>query len=308
MKKLILASAIAAITASTVATAADLYTNDGVTVSVDGNYEVQIIQDIGENESGEVEFDDLQLDVGVNYKLGNGMVAFGNLGLDWAGEADGIFDGGTDGIIENDDDIIDTAYVGLKVGGLSTSLGRQYWGSDDFGVEKSFEMDGGNAFPATGGSDTVKFAYAAGNYGATLSHDIEEDDESATDLLLTAKLGRVELGAVYQDYKSVPGADSVETYGIMASADIGKANVGIDYSDNDTDSYTNVAVGFPIMPKTKMAVGATYADLEGQEDIVQYYGNVTRSLNSNVSVFAEIGDNDVDASDLGYMAGMKIAF
>lgn len=300
MKKLILASAIAAITASTVATAADLYTNDGVTVSVDGNYEVQIIQDIGENESGEVEFDDLQLDFGVNYKLDNGMVAFGNLGLDWAGEADDT--------LVNGDDIIDTAYVGLKVGGLSTSLGQQYWGSDDFGVEKSFEMDGGNAFPETGGTDTVKFAYAAANYGVTLSHDLEEDDESATDLLITTKLGAVDLGVVYQDYKDVPGADSVETYGIMASTDIGRANVGIDYSDNDTDSYTNVAVGFPIMPKTKMAVGATYADLEGQENITQYYGNVTRNLNSNVSVFAEIGDNDVDASDLGYMAGMKIAF
>jgi predicted porin len=300
MKKLILASAIAAITASTVATAADVYTQDDLTVSIDGNYEVQIIQEIGENESGEVSFDDLEVDFGVNYKLGNGMVAFGNIGLDYAAEADDS--------VGDDEDSIDTAYVGLKVGGLSTSVGRQYWASDDFGVEKSYEFDGGDAFPETGGSDTVKFEYAASNYSATLAHDFEEDDESATELFISTKLGSVDLGAVYQDYKSVPGADSVETYGIMASADIGKANVGIDYSDNDTDSYTNVAVGFPIMPKTQLSVGATYVAVEGTADVVQYYGNVKRNLNSNVSVFAEIGDNDKDASDLGYLAGMKIAF
>lgn len=298
MKKLILTSVIAGLTASSVASAATIYEQDDLTLKLEGDYQIQAYQPIGPDEDLDIDYDDLELTFGANYKLNNGMEAFGTVVLDFKDQGDG-----------SDDEVVDEAYVGLKNGSFSTSIGRQYWGSDDFGVEKAVEMDGGNAFPETGGTDTIKFGYQNTRFSAVLSHDLEEnDDDSATDLLLTTKLGRADLGLVYQDYKETASADSIQTTGIMASFDLGKTNVGLDYSTNDDADFTNAVVEFPIMSKTTGAVGATLESPDGSDDIVHWYANATHAYNDNVSVFAEIGDNDEDGSDFGYLTGMRVQF
>lgn len=298
MKKLILVTVIAGLTASSAASAATVYEKDGLTLDLKGDYQVQAYQPVGTDEDLGIDYDDLELKFGASYELENGMSAFGQLDLDWKDQGDG-----------NDDDVVDEAYVGLKAGAFSTSLGRQYWGSDDFGVEKAIEMDGGNAFPTTGGNDTIKFKYDAGQYAATLSHDLEENnDESATDLLLTTKLGPAALGLVYQDYKANGSADSIQTTGVMASFDLGVSNVGLDYSTNDDADFINAAVDFPLTPQTKGAVGVTSESPDSGDDVLHWYANATHQLNSKVSVFAEIGDNDVDNTDMGYLAGMNVTF
>lgn len=298
MKRLILASVIAGLTASGVASAATIFEKDGLKLDLDGNYQIQAYQPVGTDEELGIDYDDLELGFVASYALENGMSAFGKLGFDWKDQGDGSTD--------ND---VEEAYIGLKSGAFSSSLGRQYWGSDSFGVEKSVEMDGGNAFPATGGNDTVKFSYDAGQFAATLSHDLEEsDDESATDLLLTTKLGPAALGLVYQDYKANGSADSIQTTGVMASFDVGAVNVGVDYSTNDNGDFTNAAVGFPLAPQTDGAVGVTLESPDGGDDILHWYANAGYDLNSKVRVFAEIGDNDADGTDVGYLAGMNIKF
>ena len=300
MKKLILATAIAGLIASSVATAATVYEKDDLALTVNGDYQVQIYQEIGDDEDYNVDYDDLELKFGAKYTLSNGMTAFGQLDLDWKDQGDG-----------SDDDIVDEAYVGLKMGGFTTSLGRQYWGSDDFGVEKAYEMNGGTAFDyaSTGGNDTIKFGYESARFNATLSHEFQESgDEEATDLMLTTKLGRANVGLAYQEYQPVAGADTVDTTGIMASFDIGRTNVGIDYSTNDYADYTNAAVSFPIRGRTTGAIGATLVSPDVGDDATQWYLNATHKLHNNVSVFAEIGDNDVDNTDIGYLTGMQVTF
>lgn len=298
MKKLILATAIAGLTASSVATAATVYEKDELSIDVNGDYQVQIIQNIGDDQDADVEYDDLELKIGAKYNLSNGITAFGQLDLDWNNQGDG-----------SDDDVVDEAYVGLAKGAFSTSIGRQYWGSDSFGVEKAYELDGGNAFPATGGNDTIKFAYDSARFGGVLSHDLaENNDDKATDLLLTTKVGPAEVGVAYQSYEEAGSDDALETTGIMASFDIGRSNVGIDYSTNDDADYTNIAASFPIRGKTTGAIGATFVDPDAGEDATQWYLNATHKLHNNVSLFAEIGDNDVDNTDLGYVTGMQVTF
>lgn len=298
MKKLLLVSAIAAI--STTASAYDLVEKDGFTLGVSGEYEIIMRQQIGTNQDLLMHYDDLALDFGANYVINNRISAFANLGFDWNGQGDGTAA----------TDEIDSAYVGLKVGGLTTTVGNQTWATDDFGNDKDIKFSGGTAFGTTSGKDTIKFAYGMGNYGLTLSHDMEEaTDESSTDLLVTTKVGRVDLGVAYQDYKASSTAASVDTVGLMASTDIGKANVALDYSSNDASNNTNASVGFPVTSKVGAAVGATYVDGKmGAADVTTWYTNATYSLNSNVSVYAEIGDNDAANSDLGYLAGMKVKF
>ncbi|PWQ92808.1 porin [Leucothrix pacifica] len=296
-----LATAIAGLTASSVATAANVYEKDDLTLSVEGDYQVQIYQAIGDDADHDVDYDDLELKFGAKYNLGNGMTAFGQLDLDWNGQGDGLSEDG--------DEIIDEAYVGLSKGAFTTSLGRQYWGSDNFGVEKAYEMNGGTAFGTTGGNDTLKLGYEGARFGATLSHEFQDSgDEEATDLMLTTKFGPAEVGIAYQTLQAQAGAERLETSGIMASFDVGPTNVGFDYSTNDDADYTNAAVSFPIRGKTTGAVGATLIDEDGQDDVTQWYLNATHKLHSNVNLFAEIGDNDVDNTDLGYLAGMQVKF
>lgn len=298
MKKLILTTVIAGLTASTAASAATIYEKDDLTLELGGDYQIQAYQPIGADQDLDLDYDDLELKFGANYTISNKISAFGQLDLDWKNQGDG-----------SDDDIVDEAYIGLKTGSFTTSLGRQYWGSDNFGVDKAIEMDGGNAFPTTGGSDTIKFGFDVGRLNATLSHDLEEsDDESATDLMLTTKIGIAEVGLAYQEYQESASADSIETTGVMASLDLGKTNFGIDYSTNDNGDFTNAALAFPVMHKTTGAVGATLESPDGSDDIVHWYANATHNLHKNVSVFAEIGDNDVDNTDLGYLAGMRVKF
>ena len=306
MKKLILATAIAALTATTAASAATMYEKDGMTLDLQGDLQIQALQGVGADQDVDVDYDDLELELGAKYSLGNGMTAFGHLGLDWKDQADGT-----------DDSIVGEAYLGLQAGPFKASLGRQYWGSDDFGVEKAIELGGENAFPDTGGAETVKLSYNASRFGVTLSHDLEDDgvdengdpdDASATDLMLTTKLGRAEVGVVYQDYQENSATDSIDTLGVMASFNVGRANVGVDYSTNDDASFTNAALGFPIRGAASGSIGATLEDQDGADEIVHWYANATKNLHKNVSVFAEIGDNDADNTDLGYVAGMQIKF
>jgi len=298
MKKLILATAMAGLTASTATSAATLYEKDDLTLEVQGDYQIQLYQPVGDDQDLDVDYDDLELKFGAKYNLNNGMTAFGQLDLDWKNQGDG-----------SDDEIVNNAYVGLGIGSFTTSLGRQTWGSDDFGIEKAIEMNGGTAFSETSGNDTVKFAYDAARFGAVLSHDLEvgDTDESVTDLLLTTKFGPAKIGVAYQDYKADAATAAVDTTGIMASFGVGRANVGLDYSTNDNGDFINAAAGFSV-GKTEAAIGVTQEKPDGADDILHWYANGTRQLHKNVSVFAEIGDNDVDNTDLGYLAGMRVKF
>ena len=296
MKKLVLASAIAAIALSGTATATEVFKKDALSVNVTGEFEIQLGQAIGDDEDIEVFYDELELGLGAEYVINNNTTAFGNVVLNWNEQAE----------TGNTDETLDQAYVGLKTGNISTSIGRQYFGSDDFGIEKSYSLDGLDAFVAELGSETVKVAYAAGNYSAVLSHDVEEEDGEVTDLFTTAKVGGFDLGVAYQK------AESVDTYGLSASTNVGKANIGVDYSTVDAAGFdvalTNVAVGFPVLPKTEAAVGAIYVDVDGADDVTQWYANTTYKLNDNVSVFGEVNDNDINNTDLGFLTGMKVLF
>ncbi|RVU84099.1 porin [Leucothrix sargassi] len=300
MKKLILATAIATITASGAASAANIYEKDDLTVRLNGDFQVQLLDPVGEGNDTDLDYDDLELSIGADYKLNDRITAFGNLTLDYKNQVND----------EGDDNVVDQAYIGLKVGGVRGSIGRQYWASDDFGVEKAIELDGGTAFNTTGGDDTLRFDADMGRYSASLSYDFdgEGDDASVVDVAVSTNIGRAKVGLNYQDYSGGLGEADDETYGVLASVDVGRANVGIDYSQNETAEYTNVSVGFPVARKTSAAVGMTFEAPEGgNNDINHWYANATHKLNSNVSVFAEIGDND-DAEDLGALAGMRVQF
>ena len=299
MTKHILASAVAAVLFSGAASAATFYEKDDLKMDLKGDLQIQLFQKPGADQDMIVDYDDLELKFGASYDLGNDMAAFGKLELDWKNQGDG-----------SDDDIVDDAYVGMKFGAMSASIGRQYWGSDDFAVEKAIEMNGGNAFPSTGGNDTLKFTFDNEMFGAVFAYDLEEEegDDSAIDLTLMTKLAMIDLGVAYQSYEPGADADSIDTFGVMASADAGPANLAIDFTSNDDLDAINFAASVPFMDTLEGAAGITQLSPDEGDEVMHWYANVTKTMHKNVSVFAEIGNSDEDDSDMGFLAGMRVKF
>lgn len=298
MTKHILASAVTAVLFSGAASAATFYEKDDLKMDLKGDLQIQLFQQPGEDQDLMVDYDDLELKFGATYDLGNDMAAFGKLELDWKNQGDG-----------SDDDIVDDAYLGMKFGAMSASIGRQYWGSDDFAAEKAIEMDGGTAFADTAGADTIKFTYDDELFGAVLSYDLEEEegDASAIDLTLMAKLAMVDLGVAYQSYE-VGDADSIDTIGVLASADAGPVNLAFDFTSNDDLDAINFAASVPFMDTLEGAAGITQLSPDEGDEVMYWYANLAKAVHKNVSVFAEIGNSDEDDSDMGFLAGMRVKF
>lgn len=325
MKKLLLAAAVAVASGS--ANAATIYENGGFEYKVNGDLQVQLRQKSGDDKNPDIEFDDLELKNYVSYQLNDDMTAFGRVdfGFKDAANDDGDDDGAS----------LEEAYVGLAFGGTSISFGKQNTAGDEFGIEEAIEThtdeDRFDAVGATDGDDVIRIDSDLGNVYLVASYELESDGNSSengeyVDLFASTEFGGLELAAAYQEWNDVDfqsgGSDeTVDTWGVSAAYDFGIATLAADYSESDSnfdasehnaDQY-NLAAVFAAAETTDIAIGMTetsYDDLVGDEDVTEWYANVTYAFpaHKNVTVFAEIADTDEENADVGYLAGMRIKF
>ncbi|MGM0952964.1 MAG: porin [Pseudomonadota bacterium] len=321
MKKLLLAVAVSSVAAGS-ANAATIYEKDGFTYKLNGDLQIQMRQSIGEDERAEVEYDDLELKNYVSYELGNGLTGFGRVDFGFKDAAEGKQDGSS----------LEEAYVGMKYGVASFSFGKQNFAGDEFGVEEAYEVatidedrfDG----IATSGDDTVRVDVELDNVYIAASHEMDaaDDDGEFYDLFVGTEIVGLELAGAYQQFNPIDLDDSVGTYGISAAYDFGFMSLAADYSvsdwsddngwvEEDTTQY-NVAAVFGVASTTDVAVGMGNkdSDVDGYEDITEWYANVTYKFPEakNVSVFAEVADSDEEVDgedvDMGFLAGLRVKF
>lgn len=307
------------------ANAITIYEDDGTKVNLDGDLQVQLRRDIGVNEDPYFDYDDLEVAFSGTHDLQYNLSAFGMLKMDWKKDVHG--DGGSP---------VDEAYAGLKYEGLdsvklSGHAGRLDWGSDDFQVEQAYEIEGPFIFPDNGGDESVRFDINGGIINAALSGDIEEKADNATnpnndsvaEAYVYSKYKGLNIGILAQTYKKNEDADSVKTYGARLTYNFEYFDVGMDYSTRDgngqdykdIDHSTNFVVKAPV-PKvegTEVASGYGIKSPDEGDDVNTWYANITHKFDSNVSTFAEVGDNDVKNSegketDIGYLAGLRFQF
>ncbi len=308
MKKLLLAVAVSAAASS--ASAVTVYEGNGFTYKLNGDLQVQLRKEIGEDEHADIEFDDLELKNYVSYDLGNDMKAFGRVDFGFKDAAEDKQDGSK----------LEEAYLGLAFGNTSVSFGKQNFASDEFGIEEAYELKTVNEDRfdgmSTDGDDTIRMDIELENVYLVASYEMDaegEDSENGEyfDLFASTNLGDLTLAAAYQNAKEAIGADSYDTWGVSASYDAGFATFAADYSSTDdiADLY-NIAVSFPVASTTSMAIGMVNEDFDAGDDITEWYANVTYKFptQKNVSLFAEIADSDEDGADMGYLAGMRVKF
>lgn len=318
MKKLILATAIAAITANS-AFAATIYEDNGITFKVKGDWQVQLRDNASKSKDAEVEFDDLEIKNSIAYDLGNDLTAYGQLDFGFKNAAEDKQSG----------DDLEEAYLGMKAHNMSFQVGKMDNAADDFGVEKAIEEALGkdifDEFGSIDGDDVIRFDADFDSARVAISHELEADGEDSsnnesTEIYVEGGFDAVTLGAAFQTVKASTTSPSEDIWGVSAKFDAGFAKFGLDYgvsdqgtSNNDV-AMTNLVATFKATETTEVSVGYMEHDYDAANmDEEAIYGNVTYKFpaQKNVSVFAEITHRDDDAGtdyDLDLLAGMRIKF
>jgi len=311
MKKLILVSAIAALSSATVQ-AVTLYDAKGFSYQLKGDFQLQLRKDPGSDQSLEVEFDDLELQNRIEYVLDDNLRAFGQLDVGYKYAAEN----------EQDGSHLEEAYVGLDFGTVRVAVGKMDFASDEFGVEQAYEnKQKEDRFDKQGtdGDDVIRVDAKLGKFDLVASYEFEAEGDDQTsdngkyfDLFVSTEVAGFEVGAAYQSSSAI--ANPGDTWGLSAVFDAGVAKLGADYSSsnlkgNDADQINLVAV-MPIDSTTKVAVGLARIDEDTKDTVIEWYANVTYKLpaQKNVSFFAEIADTDENNVSIGYLAGMRLQF
>lgn len=316
MKKAILAAAVSVAAGS--ASAATIYEGNGLTYKLNGDLQVQFRQDVGDDQHADIEFDDLELKNYVSYDLGNNMKAFGRVDFGFKDAAEDKQNGSD----------LEEAYVGLDFGTTAVRFGKMDFATEEFGVEKAYELvSDEDQFDALGddGDDVIRVDVELDHVFFAVSYELEAENEDSQngeylDLFIEGELGAVTLAAAYKDFEEENNGESVDVWGLSATFDAGFAEFAADYTTSDSDDDTsannadqyNIAASFKAADTTKIAIGMvdTDYDVAAEEDFTEWYANVTYKFpaQKNVSLFAEIADTDQDDSDMGYLAGMRVKF
>jgi len=322
MKKLILASAIAALAANS-ATAATIYDDKGLTFKVKGDWQLQLRDNASKTKDTEVEFDDLEIKNSITYDLGNDLSAFGEVHFGFKDEAEG----------KDPDEVehLEEAFMGMKAHNVSVLFGKTNNAADDFGVEKMIEEAKGlgkDIFDEIGrveGNDLIRLDAEFDMARIAISHELESEGEGSadgqsTEIFVEGGFDAVTLAAAYQVNEENAADDTQDVWGVSATFDAGFATFGAEYGESDSDDadekaeFTNLVATFKASKTTKISIGHAELDYDdaGEADISQTYANVTYKFpaQKNVRLFAEISDVDEDGKDLDMdiLAGMRIKF
>lgn len=317
MKKLILASAIAAIAANS-ASAATIYEGKGLTFKMKGDWQIQLRDDYKKSTDMDVEFDDLEIKNTVIYDLNDNLKAFGQLDFGFKDAAEGKQKG----------DKLEEAYIGLQFDNIKVLAGKTGLAGDEFGVEGAYETTlEEDMFDAvsSSGDDLIRVEAEFDAVNVVFSHEFKaegnsSEDGEATDIFVSTDFNAVTLAAAYQTFRDAGSDNDVNTWGISAEYDAGFVKVGADYSSSEEDGsnsesdVTNLVASFKAAKTTKVKVGYVKLDAsDDADDADTFYANVTYKFpaQKNVSLFAEVSKTDFDNGadvDTDILAGMRIKF
>jgi predicted porin len=295
--------------------AATILKKDNLTFKIGGDWQIQLRQDIGVEQDLDVEYDDLEIKTSLSYDLGNGLAAFGGLDFGFKNAADK----------SNDDEPphLEEAYVGFKMNDVRFLVGKTDSAGDEFGIAGTIETvvadDAFDAFGATGGDDLLKVtAQIAEMVTVVAAYEIEAESESSdangtfADIFVGMDIDALALGIAYQTIEEAGSDEDTGIWGLQAAFDAGFAEFAVDYSvADDIGSVSNFFVALPVNIVT---LGAGFVmvdpDDDDADDVTGWYANAVYKFPAakNVSVFAEIGDSDVEDVDMGYLVGARIKF
>lgn len=313
MKKTLLALAVPALLAAGSASAADVYNQDGVIVSIGGAAEVQLFDGYEKDKDADIRLDDGELNFGTLVAVNDQLNAIGFFDFE----------------VEDGDVKSDELYAGLVTTDAgSISFGRLYLIADDAGIGEDYELGGESfGFAETKSDRGIKYTYDNGQYYAGLSHSLDANDAgSITDGRIGARFEGVDVRAYLYDASDF---NSEDVFGYNLEAVYGQDNWSVAGSFGNVETE-EAASGDTKKDVDAWAVSATYTmnattfaggfnyydDTTADAQWSTIYLNATQQLHNNVKAYAEIGFSDVDATkaiedsveDFGYVVGLEVSF
>lgn len=294
MKKTILASAILLAGA---ANAAEIYNNEGTSVSLNGSFRGVIAIEDKDN----VEFEDAgsRFDIAATKELEDGVKAYGKLEVKRYGSAKPAKGQSEDGLYFN------KSYVGLSHGAYGAlELGKQY-GLNDALYFYDISWAHGNAYLedndtlGNDSNDQLKYTKAFGDLKVVASF-MDQDTYAFGGLYEAAGLA---LGATY-NIANDNGTDKDDNsnYVLAASYTVDALYVGgqftvSDVADEDITSY-GIAASYSMGQATLYTTfDSTEYDDDSSEDNTEIVAGASYTLAKGVITFAEFSSTDVDGSD-----------
>jgi predicted porin len=311
MKKTLVALAVLAAAGSV--NAAEVYSNDGVTTSLSGVAEVQLIDNENfEKKDLAVRLDDFDITAATSVALSDDVAAVGAVSVGRSSNSENAPDNTA---------TVDRTYVGFSSTEMGTvTFGQQTTIYDDLGNDFSYEFDKEKfAYGAIdSGTDVVKYVYDNGQFFGAIAHDLKEStsDETVTDGRLGVRVDSLELAVYASNYKESTTAKE-SSFNLQADYSLDALAFSASYGVIDNKiadekiTYIQANVKYTV-DTTSYALGfaTNDSDVDGVDTKNGVYANVTTKLAPSVKVYAEAGyaDDSSRAEEFGYVTGMEVSF
>jgi len=302
MKKTILATTLAGLLAST-AQAATIYEKDNTSVSVYGDAEVVYINSTDETETDEISIDEANFGFDLGYAVNEDLTL---TGLVEFGVASGTAE-------------LSDAYVGVASNKFGTvTVGKQATIFDDSGIGGDYQFGWASFYEQDdSGDQVVKYQVDKGVFYAGVAYLMNSesgqyDGSHGVDAKLGARVAGFDFTLFYGDTTSADGDDS-ETINFEARYDFDALSLAAAVAQTEADTGDIDSFGFAAeyQLNNNVAFAAGWANVDSESDANtdnHYYVNTSYTFTDNISVYAEIGGNDGTDSEVGYAAGMAVAF
>lgn len=311
MKKTLLALSV--LVAAGSVNAAEVYSKDGVTVSIEGAAEIQYFKGYTNNSNPDIRLDDGELAFTTEVEVAEGLTAIGVYDFEFEDNAQQ----GEGEKIANTE-----LYAGFDASFGTITFGRQYTYGDDTSISEDYELNRTEMdFADAHGSDVIKYHFESDMFYAGIAHDLGDDRaenaRSITDGVVGITVQGLDARVYYysqENTKFGKKTSEIDGYNIEAVYSMDAFSAGASYGEVEVDNVNDKVielVGTFTMDKNTFAAGATFVNGDDYDEH-SIYANVTHKLHSNVKVYAEIGTTDTDKTgveyDFGYLAGLEVKF
>lgn len=301
MKKTLLALSV--LVASSAANAGiEVYNKDGATVNIGGDLEVVYVKGTAQDASMQQEIQDADIKFDIRYAVNEELSVGGY--WEFQGDKDDTTEHGSDKMGDVYFAFYTATYGSVKVGdtcniGDDLGVGSDY----QFGVTSTIDQ------AEVCGDETIRYDYSSDMFYASAAFRDDQRADSDVDLA-DFKVGVKVAGFDILGYYGTSGTAEQDASAVEVRYALESANLEAGYYNVEDKGDTIALAADYTMDKLTFAAGIDFVkyDDSATEDETNYFVNAGYAIAPATTIYAEIGGNDKDNSEVGYAVGAKVAF
>ncbi|WP_413284143.1 porin [Vibrio sp. MA40-2] len=300
MKKTLLALSV--LVASTAANAGiELYNQDGASVTLGGDLEVVYVKGTAEDSSVEQQIQDADLKIDIR-KVVNDELSVGAY-WEFQGDDNDTTEGGSANMGDVYFAFYTASYGSVKIGDVCSI-------ADDLGVGEDYQFGVTAAVDQVDAcaDEAVRWDYSNDQMYVSAAYRDNQRSDAVADLA-DIKVGFMAGDFDLMGYYGTSNSAEQDTFALEARYGLDAMNLALGYYDvEDAGNVVALAADYT-MDKWLFAAGVNLIDADASDDdTTEYFLNAGYAVASATTLYAEIGGNDVDGSELGYAVGAKVEF